>query len=60
VSGTGGAGPFFIAARAFREEKPARRDSLLTDALRSRGATCKATVEQLSHHDFEEAVDAAL
>jgi len=42
----------------FREEKPGRgADSLLTDALEVSRRNLQATVEQLSHHDFEEAVE---
>jgi DNA-binding MurR/RpiR family transcriptional regulator len=42
----------------FREEKPGRgADSLLTDALEISQRNLQATVEQLSHHDFEEAVE---
>jgi DNA-binding MurR/RpiR family transcriptional regulator len=42
----------------FREEKPRRgADSLLTDALEMSRRNLQATVDQLSHHDFEEAVE---
>ncbi|HYR53675.1 MAG TPA: MurR/RpiR family transcriptional regulator [Methylomirabilota bacterium] len=42
----------------FREEKLGRgADSLLTDALEISRGNLQATVEQLSHHDFEEAVE---
>src|SRR5713101_2487191 len=42
----------------FREETPGRgADSLLTDALEVSRRNLQATVDQLSHHDFEEAVE---
>src|SRR5216683_6600997 len=42
----------------FREEKPGRgADSLLTDALEVSRRNLQATVDQLSHHEFEEAVE---
>ncbi|OLC27279.1 MAG: hypothetical protein AUH40_02375 [Chloroflexi bacterium 13_1_40CM_65_17] len=41
----------------YRDEKPARgAGSLLTDSLDVSRRNLQATVEQLSHHDFEEAV----